>query len=178
KRQENGMRRPSQGEPATSSSRPSSTACSAQPWMRSKSSRAAFDKAQIRRQGRDLIRRQRPRDFRHRYPRGVLALAPLREPTLEIVVREPAEAGNLADALRFGAMACLASGNVLVGNAVFKYNLALGGEFAVAVLRGLGRKRRKICGQISYSQWIEICGSVPHILGRKELIPLMGRKGL
>ena len=87
------------------------------------------------------IRRQRPRDFRHRRPRSVQALAPLLEPTLKIAVREPAEARNLADALRFGAVACLASGDVLVGNAVFKYSLALGDEFAVAVLRGLGRKR-------------------------------------
>src|SRR5208282_6911470 len=99
----------------------------------------------------------RPSDFRHRCPRGVVALAPVLKPTLEIVVREPAEARNLPDALRFGAVACLASGNVLVGNAVFKYNPALGDEFAVAVLRGLGRKRRKICRQITYSQWIEIC---------------------
>ena len=91
--------------------------------------RFAFDKAQIRREGDDLLRRQRRRDLRHRRPRSVQALAPLLEPTLEIVVGEPAEARNLADALRFGAVARLASGDVLVGNAVFKYSLALGDEF-------------------------------------------------
>ena len=124
------------------------------------------------------MRRQRPPDFRHWYPRSVLALTPLLEPTLEIAIGKSAEARNLPDALRFGAMACLASGNVLVGNAVFKYYLALGSQFAVAVHRGFRRKRRKIGGQISDGHWIEMRGGVPHILHRKELIPLMGRKGL
>ena len=127
--------------------------------------------------GGDLIRRQGPRDFRHRRGRSVVALAPRLEPMLEIAVRKPAEARNLADALRFGAVAGLAGDDVFIGNAVLKYRPALGDEGAVAVVGGFRRQRGKIRGQITRVQRVEMGGGVPHVFGRQEIVAPMGRKG-